>query len=140
MRKVKEYLDKYFFPMDEHTIKERKNGHLGVFGNWQYPKNYKSISYEESLLIDFKNYICPDHIRCFCNNETMTFDISINNKYAGYYGYLQTYEHLPRNGPDKHGYYQRSTDEEVIRYIDSFYQEIAKKEIRKRKLQILNEI
>lgn len=136
MRKVKDYLDKYFFPMDEITTEERKNGHLGVFGFWQYPKDYKSITYEESKLIDFKNYICPDHIRCFCNNETMTFDISINGKYSGYYGYLQTYAHLPRIGPDEHGYYKRSTDEEVIRYINSFYRIISRKE----KLQKLNEI
>ena len=54
--------------------------------------------------------------------------IIINAKSVNKYGYLQTYSHLPRIGPDENGYYVRSTDEEVIRYIDSFYKIITRKE------------
>ena len=62
--------------------------------------------------------------------------IIINGKSVSKYGYLQTYEHLPRIEPDENGYYVRSTDEEIIQYIDSFYKIISRKE----KLIRLNEI
>jgi len=36
------------------------------------------------------------------------------------YHYLQTYEHIPRGEPDKNGYYARSTEEEIIKYLDYY--------------------
>lgn len=144
MRKVKEYLDKYFYqaPKDsvyyeENSTEEKANGHLCVHGYWQYPKNWKPITNDEFLKSgNWKDYNDIDHMFCSCNNETIQFHIIINNKMVGQYGYLQTYAHLPRNGPDRYGYYQRSTDEEVIRYINQFYQIISRKE----KLEKINEI
>ena len=50
--------------------------------------------------------------------------IIIDGKSVSDYGYLQTYEHIPRGLPDKLGYYARSTDEEIIHYLDRFYQQI----------------
>ena len=128
MRKVKEYLDKYFFSVGTIETTERSNGHLGVYGCWQYPKDYKSIPHPPAPIISF--------ISCSCNNETLQIHMNINGKPVGYYGYLQTYEHIPRGLSDSHGYYARSTDEEVIKYIDTYYQQITRKE----KLQKLNEI
>ena len=137
MRKVKEYLDEYFYPEGEISTTERTNGHLGVFGTWIYPKNWKPVSNEE-FYNGKKN---SDHITLSVNNETILVDrICINGKYCSKYSYLQTYEHIPRGLPDSNGYYKRSTEEEVIRYIDSYYQIIAKQRMRKRKLKILNEI
>lgn len=136
MRKVKEYLDKNFFSVGAVETKERSNGHLGVFGYWKYPKDYETMSHEEFCLnpvVHTKSFIW-----CSCNNETLQIFININGKHAGYYGYLQTYEHIPRGLPDSHGYFARCTDEEVINYIDTYYQKIA--QIRKKKLLALNEI
>jgi hypothetical protein len=134
MRKVKEYLDEYFYPDGEISTEERKNGHLGVFGCWVYPKGWKPEDWNAG-----KKEI--DHIAVSINNETILVDrICINGKYCSKYGYLQTYEHLPRGLPDNNGYYQRSTEEEVVRYIDSYFQILANQIIRKRKLKILNEI
>lgn len=70
------------------------------------------------------------------NNGTLLFEELKNQHYS----YLQTYEHLPRDFQDQWGYYQRSTAEEVIRYITNLHNEIWVDELREKKLnEILND-
>ena len=136
MRRVKDYLDENFFPIGEIKTIERQNGHLGVFGEWVYPKNWIPMTVEE-----FNNgKEEQDYISLLINNETIIVGrICIDGKFCSKYHYLQTYEHIKRGEPDKNGYYARSTDEEVIKYIDSYFVQIARKEVRKKKLKYINE-
>lgn len=120
MIKVKEYLDNNFYWEEKSTATLKGHGHYDVQGHWGYPKD-KPITSKGHFTYD------ANYIRCDCNNETIQINVIINGHSAGYYGYLQTYEHLPREGPDINGYYVRSTDEEVIRYIDTFYNMINKR-------------
>jgi hypothetical protein len=50
--------------------------------------------------------------------------IIIDGKSVSKYGYLQTYEHIPRGEADENGYYRRSTDEEIIRYLSEYLDKI----------------
>lgn len=140
MIKVKEYLDKYLFQCGECTAELRSNGHYCVHGGWEYPKGIcKSEGERFSRLNKIDRYMTnwksKDQMSFNINNETISIRmIIINGKSVSKYSYLQTYEHLPRIGPDENGYYVRSTDEEVIKYIDKFYKIISRKE----KLKILN--
>jgi hypothetical protein len=132
MIKVKEYLDKEFRQMwdaKEVVADLKKNGHYCVHGAWIYPHDFEYPPADDRRLgvIDLK-----DHIGVHINNETILLDrIVIDGVCPGKYGYLQTYEHIPRIGPDKNGYFARSTDEEVIRYIDKFLQHIKYNEQNK---------
>lgn len=115
MRKVKEYLDENFHSTESSFNERNPNG---VFGEWSYP-------FPENIEYDVPDYeICPktpkNIIHCICNNQTIQFRIMINGKSESIYGYLQTYDHIPRGEPDKNGYYARSTDEEVIKYIKTY--------------------
>jgi hypothetical protein len=122
MLKVKEYLDENFAQEGECAVEGSNNG---VFGCWKYPKDYKPIPNSEW----YPGIIYKDHIQLCINNETMQTDrIYIDGKYVSKYSYLQTYQHIPRGKPDANGYYRRSTDEEVIRYIDSYLQQIKERE------------
>lgn len=128
MKKVKEYLDEYFSPIGETSCIIKDNGYYKVSGSWEYPENihdkfiksndFMKLSNEERL-----KYKSPENISIHINNETIIINTivdGIKNKY----GYLQTYEHIPRGEPDVNGYYRRSTDEEIIQYIDKFYQQL----------------
>ncbi len=110
MIKVKEYLDKYFHPKEKSTAEIKRDGHYKVFGSWIYPP----LSDE-----NYNNNI--DSIWCSCNNETLIIHIMINKKFSGFYSYLQTYSHIPRGEVDRYGFYARSTDEEVIKYINMYF-------------------
>ena len=108
MLKVKEYLDEHFSRVGKCTVEGN-----GVYGSWIYPKGCEPD---------------VDHISLHINNETITNRIYIDGKYVSKYSYLQTYQHIPRGKPDINGYYRRSTDDEVIRYIDSYLQQIKERE------------
>lgn len=56
--------------------------------------------------------------------------IVIDGKSVSKYSYLQTYEHIPRGEPDINGYYARSTNEEIIKYIDGYLKIIKEKELK----------
>jgi len=135
MRKVKEYLDKYYFSDGKTKTIEKSNGHLGVIGCWQYPEhipNYDNYELGKTII--------KDQISLSINNETLLIRmIIINNVSESLYSYLQTYEHIKRGEPDRHGYYARSTDEEIIKYLHSFYLRINKKVLRREKLNKINE-
>jgi hypothetical protein len=121
MLKVKQFLDENFFSLEGSTAKLKQNGHYEVHGNWTFPSPDK----EEFLFCDiFNGRVRKNSIWCSCNNETIRIRVSINGKYTGLYDYLQTYEHIPRGEPDTNGYYRRSTDEEVIRYITTYVDQI----------------
>lgn len=143
MIKVKEYLDKNLFSDGETTATLKKNGHYEVSGYWEYPKDIsksenKRIS--ELMISDpqLKTWIPKDQMSFIINNETMVIRmIIINGVSASPYGYLQTYDHIPRIGPDKNGLYLRSTDEEIIKFIDDRLQKIKKCDLRDIKLSKL---
>ncbi len=120
MKKVKEYLDKYFHILHVNVVKNRSYGTNksdGVFGEWCYPSPNKQILYDTGI----PDIQAPlNIIKCSCNNQTMQFIIKINGVFVSTYGYLQTYDHIPRGEPDSNGYYARSTDDEVIKYIKSY--------------------
>lgn len=129
MIKVKEFLDKNFFQIQVSTSELKKNGHYCVHGQWMYRIFYIKVNNEtiildiskKSMSVFYNTYstISKFEISCFCNNETIQIHVIDNGKSIGKYSYLQTYEHLPRH-PDEFGYYMRSTDEEVIKYIKSY--------------------
>lgn len=131
MIKVKEYLDKNMYIIESEVFTRNNRG---VFGKWQYPKD----------IIQYSDFKTCDYIWCVCNNETIQINAIVDNKSINIYGYLQTYLHIPRGEPDWNGYYARSTDEEVIKYIESLFRQVAKHKFlikdRKEKLIRLNEI
>jgi hypothetical protein len=109
MKKVKKYLDENFIKGEDNKIilggnKEDKEV---ILGDWSYEGKNES---------------------CVCvtiNNETLQLRCKLNGKYIDtLYGYLQTYKHLPRGEADKNGYYKRSTDEEVIKYIEIYVNKV----------------
>lgn len=134
MIRVKEYLDKHFYSKLETTATLKSNGHYDVIGYWEYPKGIsesESNKINEHMKTDrtLKGWVPSDQMSFICNNETLIIrSIIINGESVSKYGYLQTYEHLPRQNPDANGYYVRSTDEEIIRYIDSYFVRIKNKE------------
>ena len=137
MIKVKEYLDTYFYQVDgdKSTATLKPNGHYEVHGYWEYPKGIKKSEhdrFEENNFKNYKDWKSKDQMTLSINNETLSIRmIIIDGKDVSKYGYLQTYEHISRGLPDDNGYYARSTDEEIIKYLESYYNIIAK--IRKRK-------
>lgn len=136
MIKVKKYLDEHFKLMEPSTATLKADGHYSVFGDWIYPFNYKSW---KPTIKNKGQYIRDPNltvISCSCNNETLLLKMTvIDGESVGIYGYLQTYKHLPRERPDKHGYYEKSTDEEIIKYLDGYYQQINKVSYRKKKIE-----
>ena len=74
MKEVKKYLDSNLFPIGESSI-EKKNGHYGVFGSWEYPQNYhlhanSSINkWNELSNEERENYKAPDHISININGQ-----------------------------------------------------------------------
>ena len=114
MDKVVEYLDKEFNII--WSSDATSNG-----GKWEYRKN-DSIVYVS------------------INNQTLQLRCKIDGKYIKtLYGYLQTYKHIPRGEPDINGYYTRSTDDEVIRYINVYFKKVDFNFFRVKKLKkILN--
>lgn len=132
MIKVKEYLDANLFSKEKSSAEKKSNGHYQVFGHWVYPEgwNGEKNKFEEWCSLpekDRKEFVPSNHISITINNETIIVgNIFIDGK-CGPYHYLQTYEHIPRGEPDQHGYYARSTDEEIIKYIDERLQKIKSK-------------
>ncbi len=132
MKKVKEYLDKHLISKGKTSCELKKDGHYCVHGHWVYPEDYyvnfgfndfMNLSNSERL-----NYKSPDHISITINNETIIVgNMSVDGKWSRYH-YLQTYKHIPRGEADEFGYYRRSTEDEIIKYIDDFYQKIVKNE------------
>jgi len=116
MKKVAEFLNSIFGVPENYKCELKSNGHYSVMGHW-------SVGKPEQVTKNGKRYWPGATIRINCNNETMTFtfarDLGLDTCIIPEvsYGYLQTYEHIPRGEPDKNGYYRRSTDEEVIKYI-----------------------
>lgn len=102
MIKVKEFLDRNFLSKEKSTSELKKNGHYEIYGSWSYP----TLDFNSKFYID-----------CRCNNETLR--INVFGK-KNLYSYFQTYQHIPRGEADINGYYQRSTDAEIIRYIESY--------------------
>lgn len=125
MLKVKEYLDKYYKPSpDNHTIDR------GVFGNWIFPKNYIN---NNSI---FNITDIPDRMIININNQTIMLGNIIVKGIKNKYNYLQTYLHLPRNNPDNNGYYGRSTESEIINYLEDYRKQIIKNNKLDRRLKI----
>ena len=133
MIKVKEWLDKNMFILhqEDSSVQLKENGHYCIHGYWSYPENI----FTDELLEDERDCIPIQYKRKLnfisvnCNNETLLCErIVIDGKYVGLYGYLQTYEHILRGEPDKNGYYARSTDEEIIKHLDNYLQQIILKE------------
>jgi hypothetical protein len=141
MKKVKEFLDKYLYLDGESGCELKENGHYNVFGEWHYPKNWSFEVSNENFRTNKQNnkYKSLDHIYVTINNETIIVgNMSFDGIYSKYH-YLQTYDHISRGEPDKNGYYKRSTDEEIIKYIKEFYDKIDIVEKRKRKLKKLSD-
>jgi len=130
MRIVADWLDKNFNTEERQDISKK-----GVNGIWVFPFPEDMVYVDskfrnnEFVVIDNQTVrkelpgfqkLPLNMISCHCNNQTIQFRVIINGQYQKIYGYLQTYDHLPRGEPDTNGYYQRSTDEEVIKYIKSF--------------------
>lgn len=139
MIKVKDFLDNNFISNEPSTSTLKYNGNYSVFGSWTYHRldlvfddeiipiveNRKILNgvfsdYNIFSNSNIKRNFVEFKIFCSCNNETIQVHITENKKFIGLYGYFQTYLHIPRGEPDENGYYQRSTDEEIIKYLNSF--------------------
>ncbi len=127
MIKVKEFLDANFIQIGECTAEIKSNGHYNVQGTWCYKwieiinPHYIPKSQENENLYLMPEKMVEFGITVSINNETMYgMHIVANGEYFGEYGYLQTYEHIPRGEPDDNGYYRRSTDVEIIRYLQKY--------------------
>lgn len=115
MKKVLEYIlsNKCILSnTNGYSIEKKENGHYGLFGEFGYERD--NITFGVS-----------------CNNETMIFkcyskESDLKIKSVGHYHYLQTYKHINRGEPDKNGYYKRSTEDEVIKYIKYLQTEMLK--------------
>lgn len=117
---VKRYLDQKFGEDKNSSASKKENGHHEVHGTWG--KVLSTLPKGEQFNGDLsKIYRIEFHV----NNETITIKIIAgeNKLKNNHYYYLQTYEHIPRGKPDKNGYYARSTDEEIIKYINTLYEE-----------------
>lgn len=126
MKKVKEYLDRNLIRDGKSTCYQKDNGHYSVQGSWYYPKEWK----QNKIQISFDS--SPDHIQITINNETIIVgNMSVDNKWSHYHQ-LQTYQQIERGLPDDFGYYARSTEDEIIRYIDTFLQKIIENKVKKR--------
>lgn len=124
MKKVKDYLDKYLISLGNSTCKLKSNGHYEVFGNWLYPKNWKPTSIDDVTNIYDNKPL--DHMLIQINNETILVgNMSVDGVWSIYH-YFQTYEHIPRGEPDNNGYYTRSTEDEIIFYLNEYYQKMKK--------------
>ncbi len=92
MKKVKDYLDKYYFKIISKIDTKQP------FNGWEYPKGIR-----ESEILRFKknnssNWIPKNQIAVSINNETLLINmITIDGKNESIYSYLQTYEHIPRH-------------------------------------------
>jgi len=143
MIKVKEYLDTYFYQDDEDksTATLKSDGHYNVQGYWEYPKGIAKSEekrFKEDNIRDWNSWNPKDQMELSINNETLNIRMFIiDGKSVSKYGYLQTYKHIPRGLPDDNGYYARSTDEEIIKYLESYYNIIARVRQRKEKLKKL---
>jgi len=135
MKKIKEYLDEICGVDENSVIRLKDNGHYECFGHWVYPKNYNGVGLRDwGKMTDEERNITPDHMIISINNEKVIVgNMSVNNKWS-IYNYLDVYEHLPRGEPDENGYYQRSTEEEVIRYIDSYYSQMDHRDKKLKKI------
>ena len=125
MKKVGEYLDKYF-----HITEDGRSSNInskGEFGHWCYP-HPDLIIYKKSNYPFESEKLPQNSMTISCNNQTMQFNVIVDGEYQCTYGYLQTYDHIPRGEADSQGYYARSTDEEVIGYIEKFKKQIDKKQ------------
>jgi hypothetical protein len=138
MKRVREYLDRHFCPVGSSTMMEKKNGHCSVFGSWKYPRDWEPVSMEEWNSMSEVKMSTKDHICVNINNETIIVGNTCVDDQWSKYQYLQTYEHIPRGEPDENGYYRRSTEDEVIRYIDGYYQKILRR--REKLLKIKSKI
>jgi len=139
MYKVMEFLNENLYAKTDSTYELKSNGHYGVFGDWEYPKGIsesENIRIKEHMKTDptLSKWVSKNRINLSINNETLNINgVIINGENAGIYGYLQTYEHIPRHGPDVNGYYSRSTDEEIINYLESrliYFEEYSYKKRR----------
>ena len=69
MIKVKEYLDKNFYKLEESTAELKKDGHYCVFGSWEYPKGIRASESERfKKEISFSNWIPKYQMSFFINN------------------------------------------------------------------------
>jgi hypothetical protein len=122
MKNVKEYLDKNLFVVGETSCTLKSNGHYCVCGSWKYPKKWNghSIFYKSSDEDKKNSKDEPDHISICINNEVVIVSNMCVNGIWSKYHYLQMYEHIPRN--------ERCTSDEIIKYIDEFFQLIKQNE------------
>ena len=87
-------------------------------GDYYLQENLRTHHYGLFGSFSTKTHKEGDRFGISCNNETMQFiTFKRDDKSFGIYGYLQTYEHISRGEPDDNGYYARSTQEEVIKYL-----------------------
>lgn len=115
MIKVKEFLDTNFKHKETlSTIKE--NGHFYVHGSWVFTvKQNKKIEYKNTNLFGLDNCIT-----CSCDDETLRINVIVEGRNINQYNEFTTSMDTERGDPDKFGYYERSTDEEIIQYIQHY--------------------
>jgi len=130
MREVMNYLDMHLIRESEVSCTIKPNGHYNVQGNWSYPPcwhdefdfdKFSNLSESERL-----TYKSSDHASITINNETIIVgNMSVDGIWSKYH-YLQTYEHIPRGEADVNGYYQRSTESEIIKYLKYYIEKLKK--------------
>jgi predicted small secreted protein len=116
MIKVKEFLDKNF-KHKETKSRIKSNGHYFVNGSWIYNiLQTKKLEFKKADKIGYLN----NCITCICNDEKLQINIIIDGKNVNQYTSFTTSEDVERGEPDEFGYYSRSTDYEIINYIQHY--------------------
>tara|TARA_R110000772_G_scaffold9601_1_gene31407 strand:+ start:274 stop:735 length:462 start_codon:yes stop_codon:yes gene_type:complete len=128
MKTVIEFLETIeggVFEENTRCTPKEEDGHYQTFGGWVYLNE----STRGKIRVDFNNEkallqhyfiggIDKKRLRRTTDFKEYNPSESTVEKFRNIptYGYLDLYSHLPRD-PDENGYCQRSTEEEIIKYI-----------------------
>lgn len=115
MIKVKEFLDENF-RHNETTSSLKENGQYNVYGSWIFTiKQNKKLDFKSTNVFGLDNCIT-----CRCNNEILHINVIVEGKNITQYNEFTTDLEVERGDPDKFGYFKRSTDSEIIHYIQHY--------------------
>ncbi len=114
MIKVKEFLDNNF-KHKETTAELKNDGHYNVKGAWSFRVIQKKK-------VDFKKdiYTLDNCISCIIKDEVLKINIVKEGKNVNQYDMFTTSMDADREETDDFGYYKRSTDDEIINYIQHY--------------------
>lgn len=135
MIRVKQYLNNNFFIMIEPESFQKDDGHYYVRGTWGYPRKMAKDILESSKKQSFignNKIVVDNYIGCSCHDETIQIHIVIDGETINEQNIFSTSNEINYDNLAK------STEDEIIEYIDKYYNIFNKRRIEKiSKLKIL---